>query len=360
MTKTLQPLKDHSEVVVRGSRGIGAGIVRRLAEDGAGIAVTYAAAADKANELVQQIAAGGVRAIAIKADSGNEAELRDAVAKTKQQFGRLDILVVNAGVLIQGGILEYRMEDLDRILAVNVRGVVVAIQAAAAHMGQGGRVITIGSNTAVRTGFPGASIYSMTKGAIASLVRGVAIDLAPRGITVNNVQPGPTVTDMTSVPGLAEMVTPLIPLGRMGSTTEIAAMVERVKEAGVGWLPAGWGAGPFRGRALIEQEHLGEVVTEPCARFGVRAGHGSWRTCRHCGGLSEFRHGRIRAVPDHVIAGGAVILEDPAEHIGQIGGMDGAPVLSTGAEHDQIAVAVPGGSEQDSGDPAPTIAVGSA
>src|SRR5260221_1141306 len=223
MTKAPQPLKDKIALVVGGSRGIGAGIVRRLAEDGAGIALTYAAAADKANELVQQIAAGGVRAIAIKADSGNEAELRDAVAKTKQQFGRIDILVVNAGVLIRGGILELRMDDLDRILAVNVRGVVVAIQAAAAHMGQGGRVITIGSNTAVRTGFPGASIYSMTKGAIASLVRGVAIDLAPRGITVNNVQPGPTVTDMTS--GLAERVMPLIPLGSMGSTAEIDAMV---------------------------------------------------------------------------------------------------------------------------------------
>ncbi len=176
MTKTLQPLKDKIALVVGGSRGIGAGIVRRLAEDGAGIALTYAAAADKANELVQQIAAGGVRAIAIKADSGNEAELRDAVAKTLQQFGRLDILVVNAGVLIPGGILEYRMEDLDRMLAVNVRGVVVAIQAAAAHMGQGGRVITIGSNTAVLpmrpsgiSGFtasamPGTDVMSVTVG----------------------------------------------------------------------------------------------------------------------------------------------------------------------------------------------------
>src|SRR5258706_11266684 len=122
MTQALQPLKDKIALVVGGSRGIGAGIARRLAEDGAGIALTYAAAADKARELVQQIAAGGVRAIAIKADSGNEAELRDAVAKTMQQFGRLDILVVNAGVLIRGGILEYRMEDLYRILAVNVRG----------------------------------------------------------------------------------------------------------------------------------------------------------------------------------------------------------------------------------------------
>ena len=121
MTKALQPLKDKIALVVGGSRGIGAGIARRLAEDGAGIALTYAAAADKANELVQQMTAGGGRAIAIKADSANEAELRDAVAKTLQQFGRLDILVVNAGVLIHGGILEFRMEDLYRILAVNVR-----------------------------------------------------------------------------------------------------------------------------------------------------------------------------------------------------------------------------------------------
>src|SRR5260221_13119945 len=131
MTRTPQPLKDKVALVVGGSRGIGAGIARRLAEDGAGIALTYAAAADKANELVQQITAGGGRAIAIKADNANEAELRDAVAKTLQQFGRLDILVVNAGVLIHGGLLGFGMEDLDRIRAVNCRGVVGAIQGAA-------------------------------------------------------------------------------------------------------------------------------------------------------------------------------------------------------------------------------------
>src|SRR5258706_8110346 len=118
MTQALQPLKDKIALVVGGSRGIGAGIARRLAEDGAGIALTYAAAADKAHELVQQIAAGGVRAMAIKADSGNEAELRHAVAKTMQQFGRLDILVGTAGVLTRGGTREFRMGALDRLLAV--------------------------------------------------------------------------------------------------------------------------------------------------------------------------------------------------------------------------------------------------
>ena len=226
MTKALQPLKDKIALVVGGSRGIGAGIARRLAEDGAGIALTYAAAADKANELLQQITAGGGRAIAIKADSANEAELRDAVAKTLQQFGRLDILVVNAGVLIHGGILEFRMEDLDRILAVNVREEwSLPSRLPLPTWGKAVASLPSAATRPYRTGFPGASIYSMTKGAIASLVRGVAIDLAPRGITVNNVQPGPTVTDMTSVPGMAERVKPLIPLGRMGSPAEIAAMV---------------------------------------------------------------------------------------------------------------------------------------
>jgi NAD(P)-dependent dehydrogenase (short-subunit alcohol dehydrogenase family) len=116
-----------------------------------------------------------------------------------------DIVVVNAGILIRGTVDKYDLEDFDRMLATNVRGVFVAIQASASHLTDGGRIITIGSNTAIRTAFPGASVYSMTKGAIASLVRGVAIDLAPRGITVNNVQPGPIATDMTA--GHVETVT---------------------------------------------------------------------------------------------------------------------------------------------------------
>ena len=161
-------------------------------------------------------------AIAIKADSANP-EVRGAVAQTVAHFGRLDILVVNAGILIRGTVDTFHLEDFDRMLATNVRGVFVAIQAAAPHLADGGRIITIGSNTAVRTAFPGGSIYSMTKGAIASLVRGVAIDLAPRGITVNNVQPGPTATDMTGEHG--ERVKRRLPLGRMGSPEEIAGLV---------------------------------------------------------------------------------------------------------------------------------------
>jgi 3-oxoacyl-[acyl-carrier protein] reductase len=155
-------------------------------------------------------------------------------AQTIARFGHLDILVVNAGILIRGTVDMYDLADFDRMVATNVRGVFVAIQASTPHLREGGRIITIGSNTAVRTAFPGASVYSMTKGAVASLVRGIAIDLAPRGITVNNVQPGPTETDMTVVH--AEMVKPLVPLGRLGKPEEIAGLVAYLARPEAGFI----------------------------------------------------------------------------------------------------------------------------
>jgi 3-oxoacyl-[acyl-carrier protein] reductase len=170
----------------------------------------------------------------IKADSADPAAVKDAVAQTVARFGRLDILVINAGILIRGAVDTFALEDFDRMLATNVRGVFVAIQACAPHLTDGGRIITIGSNTAVRTAFPGASVYSMTKGAIASLVRGVAIDLAPRGITVNNVQPGPTATEMTA--SHVEMVKPLVPLRRMGEPQEVAGLVAYLASASAGFI----------------------------------------------------------------------------------------------------------------------------
>jgi 3-oxoacyl-[acyl-carrier protein] reductase len=145
-----------------------------------------------------------------------------------------DIVVVNAGILIRGTVDKYDLEDFDRMLATNVRGVFVAIQASASHLTDGGRIITIGSNTAIRTAFPGASVYSMTKGAIASLVRGVAIDLAPRGITVNNVQPGPIETDMTA--GRVEAIKPFVPLGRLGRPEEVAGLVAYLASASAGFI----------------------------------------------------------------------------------------------------------------------------
>lgn len=151
--------------------------------------------------------------------------LNAAVAQTVRRFGRIDILVNNAGLLTLGVVDEYSISDFDRMVAVNVRGVFVAIQAAVPKMTAGGRIITIGSVTADRAGFPGASVYAMTKGALAALTRGLARDLGPRGITVNVVQPGPTETDMNATEERRVMVRPLMALGRMGKDVEIASLV---------------------------------------------------------------------------------------------------------------------------------------
>jgi 3-oxoacyl-[acyl-carrier protein] reductase len=194
-----------------------------LAEDGADVALTYVAAANKAEETVEAVDATGRKALAVKADSADAGAIQEAVAQAFDRFGRLDIIVINAGILRLGSVETVSLQDLDRMLDVNVRGVFVAIQAAAPRLTDGGRVITIGSNTAIRTGFPGSSVYSMTKAAVATMVKGIALDLAPRAITVNNVQPGPTETDMT-VDHL-EMVKSLVPLGRVGQPREIASLV---------------------------------------------------------------------------------------------------------------------------------------
>lgn len=209
-------------LVFGGSRGIGAGIALRLAQEGANVALTYAAAAAKANEVVAAIEQEGREALAIQADSGNAADLQSAVRQAVERFGRIDIVVVAAGILHIADVAEFSIDNLDRMLDVNVRGVYLAIKAALPHIAAGGRIVTIGSNAAERTGHPGASVYSMTKGAVAVMVRGLAIDLAPRGITINNIQPGPIETDMTA--GMLEMITPMIPVKRVGQPAEIGAL----------------------------------------------------------------------------------------------------------------------------------------
>jgi 3-oxoacyl-[acyl-carrier protein] reductase len=221
-------------LVTGGSRGIGAGIVRRLAADGAAVAFTYAASEAKALQLVHEVETGGGRAIALKADSASAEELRWAVKQTASVLGALDIFVSNAGILTRGTIDTYTLEDFDRMVAINVRAAFVGIQAAAQEMNDGGRIVIIGSNTAIRTAFPGASIYSMTKAALTGLVRGAAIDLAPRAITVNNVQPGPTATDMSSAH--AELAKTLIPLKRMGDVSEVASFVSYLASEEAGFI----------------------------------------------------------------------------------------------------------------------------
>src|SRR6202035_1084572 len=184
-------------IVLGGSRGIGAAAARRLAKEGADVTVTYVSTPQRAADTVAAIEATGRKGLAIKADSADPAAIKAAVAQTVDHFGRLDIAVVNAGILLRGDVATVSVEGLDRMLDINVRGVFLAIQAAAARLTDGGRIITIGSNTAVRSGHTGSSVYSMTKAAVAVMVKGIAVDLASRGITVNNIQPGPTVTDMT-------------------------------------------------------------------------------------------------------------------------------------------------------------------
>jgi 3-oxoacyl-[acyl-carrier protein] reductase len=221
-------------LVTGGSKGIGASIVRRLASDGASVAFTYSSSEGAAHQLVHEIESMGGKAFALRADSTSTDELRGAVSKTTEEFGTLDIFVNNAGILTRGTIDTYSLEDFDRMVAINVRAAFVGMQAAAQNMKDGGRIILIGSVTAIRTAFPGASIYSMTKAALTGLVRGVAIDLAPRAITVNNIQPGPTATDMSGAH--ADLVKNLIPLKRMGDASEVAGFVAYLASEEAGFI----------------------------------------------------------------------------------------------------------------------------
>jgi 3-oxoacyl-[acyl-carrier protein] reductase len=226
MTNSSPSAVQRVALVIGGSRGIGAAIVRRMARDGAAVAFTYAASADKANEVVREVESRGGKGLAIRADSAEITAVQAAVEETVRTFGRLDILINNAGIMVLATVDQFKVDDFDRMLAVNVRAPYFAIQAAARHMGPGGRAITIGSIVANRSAFPGSSVYSLTKGAVATMVRGLAIDLAPRGITVNNVQPGPTLTDMNPADGPhAGRIAKMLPVGRFGRDDEIAGMV---------------------------------------------------------------------------------------------------------------------------------------
>ena len=213
-------------LVQGGSRGIGAAIVKRLAEQGAAVAFTYVSSDDKARALQDEITSAGGKALAIKADSGKETDIRGAVTKTAETFGGVDILVNNAGVLAIAPLEEFKLEDFDRTLAINVRSVFIASQEAARHMKEGGRIINIGSTNADRMPFAGGGVYAMSKSALVGLTKGLARDLGPRGITVNNVQPGPVDTDMNPADSdFAESLMGLMAVPRYGKSEEIAAMV---------------------------------------------------------------------------------------------------------------------------------------
>lgn len=213
-------------LVTGGSRGLGAAIAQRLAHDGAAVAITYTSSPQKAAAVVSGIEAAGGKALAMRADSADVAAVKQAVGETVNTFGRLDILVNNAGVLAIAPIDQFSLEEFDRLVAVNIKGVFVATQESIRHMGEGGRIIMIGSINSDSAPFAGASIYALTKGAIASFTRGLARDLGSRGITVNNIQPGPIDTDMNPAEGeFAEGLKKTVALGRYGQGDEVAGMV---------------------------------------------------------------------------------------------------------------------------------------
>lgn len=220
------PLKNRRALVTGGSRGIGAAIVQRLARDGADVALTYVSKPDQAQQVAAAARANGVRALAIKADSVDPQAVTAAVDQAASEFGGLDILVNNAGIFVMGPVDAFDLAEFDRTFAVNVRAVFVAVQAAAKHMSTGGRIINISSCNAQRAPFPGTAVYAMSKAALVGLVKGLARDLGPRGITINNVQPGPVDTDMNPATGeFAEMLKQQMALPRYAHADEIAAMV---------------------------------------------------------------------------------------------------------------------------------------
>ncbi|WP_166384277.1 SDR family NAD(P)-dependent oxidoreductase [Catellatospora methionotrophica] len=213
-------------LVTGGSRGIGAAVALRLAEDGADVALTYQQNADRAEQVVEQIKAAGRRALAVRADSADTAALTAAVDQVAAEFGRLDILVNNAGIYLTGPVEDLGVADFDLTVAVNVRAPFVAARAAAGHMVNGGRIINIGSNVAQRTTFPGHSLYAMSKTALIGLTKGLGRELGPRGITVNLVHPGPTDTDANPADGpYAEVIKGFTAVGRYGAPADIAAAV---------------------------------------------------------------------------------------------------------------------------------------
>jgi len=213
-------------LVTGASRGIGAAIAVDLAKAGADVAITYEKSADRAAEVVRAVEAQGRRGVAIQADSVDPAAVRRSVDEAADALGGLDILVNNAGISRGGPVETMSLADIDAILNVNVRSVVLASQAAIPHLKEGGRIISIGSCLGERVPFPGVTVYSMSKSALISFTSGLARELGPRGITVNLVQPGPIDTDMNPSDGTeSDKQRSFLALGRFGAAADVASVV---------------------------------------------------------------------------------------------------------------------------------------
>jgi 3-oxoacyl-[acyl-carrier protein] reductase len=225
-TQTLEKLAGKTALVTGGSRGIGAAIARRLASEGASVAITYSKDSKSADAVVKTIEAAGGKAIAIQADATNSEAVIAAVESTVKKFGGLDVLVNNAGTAIPKPFAEATLGELDQVIDLNLRGIFVATHAALKHIKDGGRIIMIGSCVGERMMTPGLAAYAATKGAVKMFTQGLAREVGDRGITVNNVQPGPIDTDLN--PAASEWATPqieLTALKRYGHVDDVAALV---------------------------------------------------------------------------------------------------------------------------------------
>jgi 3-oxoacyl-[acyl-carrier protein] reductase len=222
----MNKLEGKIAIITGGSRGIGAAIAKRLAADGANVAITYTKGADAAASVVKEIEGAGRKAIAIQADAADAEAVKAAVEKTVATFGRLDVLVNNAGTAIPKKFEETTLEEMDRMIDINIRGAFVATQAGLKHMKDGGRIIMIGSCVGERMMTPGLVPYSATKGAVKMFSQGLSREVGNRGITVNNIQPGPIDTELN--PAAGEWAAPqkaATALNRYGSVEEVAALV---------------------------------------------------------------------------------------------------------------------------------------
>lgn len=237
MSTNTQKLGGKVALVTGGSKGIGAAIVKRLATDGAAVGFTYASSPEKAQAVEQAVTAVGGKALGIRADSSDAAAVKAAVAEVVKTFGRLDILVNNAGVAVLAPIEDFPPEEFERTVAINIKGVFYATQEAVRHMGEGGRIIMIGSVNSDRMPFLGGSVYALSKAAVAGFTRGLARDLGARGITVNNIQPGPVDTEMNPADGpFAETLKGMLALQRYGQGDEIAGLVAYLASAEAGYI----------------------------------------------------------------------------------------------------------------------------
>jgi 3-oxoacyl-[acyl-carrier protein] reductase len=223
--------------VTGGSRGIGAAIVERLAAEGAKVAFTYVNAAEQANRVEEKVACAGSAAFAIQADNSDPAAVRSAVAAAVERFGRIDILVSNAAITRPAMVEQVSDEDFELAVQTSLRGTYTLTQAAIAHMGDGGRIILIGSSMSERTIVPGSSVYTMIKGGIASLARALARELGGRGITANAILPGAVATEMMPEEGeIADAVFPFLPIKRFGKPEEVAAFVAFIAGPEAGYI----------------------------------------------------------------------------------------------------------------------------